>query len=159
MNQISTDGVSNRSVSNETTTTWTGDTITMAFMPKCNNCNHSHICKYQEEYRKLLEKLNSLYNEYPNDAFTVELNCKYQSVSSITIGNGPYTITPNPGLDPGKIMINPCYDRPITYEAKGTIKGTNEDYNVRGVDPYTTTKIDNHSNITPTNASNLRVDG
>ena len=65
---------------------------------KCNSCNHENICKYKEDYIKLLESLNDTYNNFKNDKvlFCLNLDCKYYVCTDTAyINNNQFTIVAN----------------------------------------------------------------
>lgn len=40
----------------------------------CYGCQHQNVCKYEDGYKKMKEKLE---NEYNNQTFSVEYKCSY----------------------------------------------------------------------------------
>lgn len=56
-------------------------------MSKCPDCNHRHICKYQEEYEKLLKNIVVTVPE----PFTLTLNCNHYYSTNCYLNGAGYS--------------------------------------------------------------------
>lgn len=76
-------------------------------LSRCEDCNHRNICKYREEYEKVLREITV---KVP-DPFTLVLNCKhYYSttcyLSGCTSGDSNWTTScSNTALDAADLSI------------------------------------------------------
>ena len=104
--------INRKIVPDDITTNCSTCTATLyAFMPKCNSCSHCAICKYQDDYNKLLRSINDTYNVFENskEIFTLELGCKYYNSNLVTTIGGSYIYNgPDPEIHLDPKYLNPC---------------------------------------------------